>query len=258
MQSLKVRHSVLLLAGMPRAGTAWYYSLLNELWITTGAVDARQLRTRYHLERYMSSGNALVSMKLPNLMFGLWPYLRGHTYVIKTHTSPAAYPRRKLSHWFLDSAIRWGWVIPLYIYREPRDVILSAYEFGQRGIKEGRPNAFSNQVQSIEMGIDWMQKQIINWRSWTSYAGVFVVRYEDLLSDYDQQVRRTLDYLHLDARSKQIQVILDKYRPGQTPQMGTHFYKGVAGRFREKFTQEQNRLILDRYGTDIQEMGYPL
>jgi len=254
----KPRRPVVLLAGMPRAGTAWYYSLLNDLWLSAGATDARMLRTRFHLERFMSSGNALVSMKLPNLLFALWPYFRGHFYVIKTHTSPAAYPRRKVSQWFLRKAIRSGWVLPLYIFRDPRDVILSAYEFGRRGTEEGRPNAFSRRVKSIEMGIDWMQEQLVNWKSWTTYPGVFVTRYEDLLADYDRQAVNTCHYLDLDHRSKPVEEIIEKYRPGAKPQAGTHFYKGVAGRHRSQFNAKQNRLFLERYRNFISQMGYPL
>lgn len=252
------RHTIVLVAGMPRAGTAWYFSLVNDLWLAVGGQDARDLRSRYHLERFVSRGNAQIDLTLPSLLLIALPFTFGNTYVHKTHDSPAAHPWRPVSGWLTSCFLKKHWFTPLYIYRDPRDVILSAYEYGRWKAKAGRPNAFSTHVPSIEAGVEWIKLYIKNWKWWIDYPGIVATRYEDFIADYDHHLERVLDYLQLDIKDDTVQAIAEKYRPGQPPQPGTHFYKGVVGRFQEVFTPEQIQLCTEQLGPYIREMGYSL
>jgi len=252
------RHTIVLVAGMPRAGTGWYFSLTNDLWLAVGGQDARDLRARYHLERFVSRGNAQIDLTLPSLLLITWPFVLGHTYVHKTHDSPAAHPRRAVSRWLVSYYLKKRWFTPLYIYRDPRDVILSAYEYGHRKLAVGRPNAFSAHVPSIEAGVEWIKQYIRNWKWWINYPGIVATRYEDFIADYDHNLERVLDHLQLNIKDDTVQAIAEKYRPGQPPQPGTHFYKGIVGRFQEVFTPEQIQLCTEQLGTSIREMGYTL
>jgi len=67
-----------------------------------------------------------------------------------------------------------------------------------------------------------------------------------------------LDYLQFDLKDDTVQAIAEKYRPGQPPQPGTHFHKGIIGRFKEVFTPKQIQLYNAQLGTSIREMGYSL
>ena len=81
---------------------------------------------------------------------------------------------------------------------------------------------------------------------------------EDFIADYDHHLDRVLDYLQLDIKDDTVTAIAEKYRPGQPPQPGTHFHKGVVGRFQEVFTPEQIQLCTEQLGPYIREMGYSL
>jgi len=171
------RRTIVLVAGMPRSGTGWYFSLINDLWIAVGGQDARELRSRYHLERFVSRGNAHIDLTLPSLLLVTWPFVLGNTYVHKTHDSPAAHPSKPVSRWLTLCYLKNHWFTPLYIYRDPRDVILSAYEYGRWKAEKGRPNTFTIHVSSIEAGVDWVKLYLKNWAWWMKYPGIVATRY---------------------------------------------------------------------------------
>lgn len=105
-----------------------------------------------------------------------WPFVLGHTYVHKTHDSPASHPWRRVSRWLVCCYLKRHWFTPLYIYRDLRDVILSAYEYGHRKLAVGRPNAFSAHVPSIEAGVEWVKRYLKNWEWWITYTGIVATR----------------------------------------------------------------------------------
>jgi hypothetical protein len=37
---------------------------------------------------------------------------------------------------------------------------------------------------------------------------------------------------------------------------GTHFYKGQVGRFREHYSQEEQKLLAEKFGRHLEKMGY--
>lgn len=145
-----------------------------------------------------------------------------------------------------------------YIYRDPRDAMLSAYEFGQRALQKGRPNAFSH-LTDFEKSLEFIMDYVHIWEAWTGEKDVLIARYEDLLTDYDVEISRLLGFLGLDGGKPEVQRVVEKYRPGATEgQQGLHFYKGKIGRFRESYTREQQEILKERMGGYLSKMGYEL
>ncbi len=53
--------------------------------------------------------------------------------------------------------------------------------------------------------------------------------------------------------------MIEQYRPGQTQgQQGTHFFKGQVGRFRERYSAEEQAVLAERFGDSLQKMGYQI
>ncbi len=48
---------MILSVGMPRAGTGWHYNLTQDLVIAAGGVDAKYIRARYGLKRFLTEVN---------------------------------------------------------------------------------------------------------------------------------------------------------------------------------------------------------
>jgi hypothetical protein len=236
-------------AGMPRAGSGWYYNLIHDLVVLNGGQDARQIRKTYHLESFLSEVNCNIStLRFHKIVPVFVPAIIGNQFVIKTHAGPTQ---------FVRYLIKQKQILIIYIYRDPRAAMLSAYEYGQKAIQNNRPNAFSH-LNNLEEAAEFIKFYIDVWHSWSKLEQVLKVRYEDLLSDYRQEVDKAAEFLKLDLDCPECENVIKKYQPGMGDpgQVGTHFSKGEAERFRRKLTPEQLSHYSRMFETSLAEMGY--
>ena len=240
---------IVLSVGMPRAGSGWYYNLTHDLVVAAGFNDARQIRKRYLLHKFLTEVNCNIgTLSLYRLLPVILPSLLGNTYTIKLHAGP-----KPTARWM----IRKEWIRPTYIYRDPRDAMLSAFENGQRARAEGRVNAFSP-LETVEDAISFMLDYVRIWRKWMAVSEALHVRYEDLLTSYDQQTERLLAFLQISPELDTIQKVRDRYRPGESDSddIGMHFHKGGSGRFRKALNSEQLAMCERAFGPYLDEMEY--
>jgi len=242
---------IILAIGMPRAGSGWHYNLVHDLIVAAGGQDAHQIRQQYQLGRILTEVNCNIgALTTQRILPVTIPALLGNTFVIKAHAGPKPLAMRM---------IRSGLIQPSYIYRDPRDALLSAYEYGQRKRAVGRHGPFAN-LESIETAIDFMQEYVQISEAWLACDQSLNLRYEDLLSNYDTQVDRLIEFFGLGDEISVLQPIIDQYRPdqGSSQQKGTHFVKGKIGRYRQKLTPDQQQLCLEVFGDYLERMGFPL
>ncbi len=239
---------IVLSVGMPRAGSGWHYNLIHDLMETTGCIDAREIREKYRLQSILTEVNCNIGvLSLRRLAKVSVPALMGKTFVIKAHSAPSIWSR------LLSSK---GLLRILYIYRDPRDAMLSAYEYGQRAISKGYPNAFS-QLSDFEKSVRFMEKYVRIWDKWQAEKNVLMTRYEDLLQAYDTEATKLIKFLQLNESKPEIQKVIEIYRPGKAEgQQGLHFFKGKIGRFRESYSDKEQSALTARFGTYLQKMGY--
>jgi hypothetical protein len=237
--------------GMPRAGSGWQYNLLHDLVVAGGGDDARQIRRRFLLGRILTEVNCNIgAFTYKRLLPVMVPSILGRTYVIKAHAGPSPLAQR---------LIQTGKIRLSYIYRDPRDALLSAYEYGQRKRKAGRTGAFSD-LGSIEDAIDFMGVYVRISDAWLACSQALHTRYEDLLLNYGKQAQRLVSFLGLDPGKNEVRAVVEKYQPqkGSHEQVGTHFVRGKIGRYREKLTPRQQHLCIERFGPYLNRMGYPI
>ncbi len=239
---------IVLSVGMPRAGSGWHYNLVHDLMKTTGCADAHEIRERYRLHRILTEVNCNIGVLSPRrLALVTLPALVGNTFVIKAHAGPTS-ASRMLQHL--------GLMRITYIYRDPRDAMLSAYEYGQRSLKKGHPNAFSH-LTDFQKSLDFIMDYLRIWKKWMKQKHVLIARYEDLLTDYDQEVTRLVHFLKLHGNKPEVQQVIDAYRPEAAEgQQGLHFYKGKIGRFRESYSAEEQAILKEKFGPYLARMGY--
>ncbi len=242
---------IILSIGMPRAGSGWYYNLTNDLMLTSGAQDARQIRQRYHLQNVLTEVNCNIgAFTFRRLLAVLIPSLLGKTFVVKAHAGPTP---------LAQALIRRDWMRAAYIYRDPRDALLSAMENGRRAAAAGRTNAFSALVD-FEAAVKFMQEYVAISQAWLACSQALHTRYEDLLIDYDTEAARLVHFLGLDGAQPQIRTVLERYRPekAQPDQKGLHFSQGKIGRFRQKMTPEQQTVLAQSFGPYLEGLGYSI
>jgi len=246
-----MKNRVILSVGMPRAGSGWYYNLTHSLIVASGGGDSRQIRKQYRLARYLTEVNCNIGTLSPHRLIPVMiPSLLGNTYTIKLHAGPTA-----TASWLIQR----GWIRPTYIYRDPRDALLSAFEYGQRKRKTGRRGPFSDLV-TIDKAIDFMLEYIQISEAWLAYEYVLHVRYEDLLLNYDVEAARLANFFAIDPHDPTIKAVLDQYRPSQggSKAKGTHFVKGKIGRYRQALTSEQQARCLHVFGPYLERMNFPI
>ena len=242
---------IILSVGMPRAGSGWYYNLTHDLLVAAGFRDARQMRERYHLGGILTEVNLNIgALTWRRVLMVLLPAILGNTFAIKTHAGPTPLAL------FL---IRKGLIKPTYIYRDPRDALLSAYEYGQRARENQRDNAFAR-LETLEQAVDFMHAYVRVSEAWLACDRALHVRYEDFLKVYDSEVIRLAAFLGLPGDTPEVLEVSDQYRPerGSPDQKGWHLSKGKIGRFREVFNDRQKDLFAQVFGPYLERMGYSI
>ena len=239
---------IVLSVGMPRAGSGWHYNLIHDLMKTTGCADAREIREKYGLQGILTEVNSNIGvLSLRRLALVTVPALAGNTFVIKAHSGPTIWSR-------LLSKV--SLLRVTYIYRDPRDAMLSAYEYGQRALAKGRPNAFSH-LSDFEKSLAFMDEYVRIWEKWQAEKDVLTARYEDLLREYDGEAARLVEFLELDGSRPEVRGVIESYRPGRAEgQQGLHFHKGKIGRFHEAFSEQEQLVLAERFGSHLKKMGY--
>lgn len=242
---------IILSVGMPRAGSGWYYNLIHDLVVAGGGVNARVIRQKYHLDKVLTEVNCNIGALTLRRLFSVLPAsLAGNTFAIKAHSGATA-----VGDLFMNT----GWMRSTYIYRDPRDAMLSAMDFGKRTLNKGHPNAFSH-LTTLDAAIDFMVKYCEIWDSWISRKTVLSARYEDLLKEYDTETHKLVDFLSLDKKTPAVAEAIEKYRPGQAKEGhdGLHFFKGQVGRFHERFNLDEQKKMADKFGPYLTRMGYEI
>jgi len=240
---------MILSVGMPRAGSGWYYNLSKDLVIASGGLNAIEIRTKYPLKRLLTEVNCnLETLSFYRLIPVMLPLIIERSYVIKLHAK-----RRPLA----DSLITLGVIKSTYIFRDPRDALLSAYEYGQRMSQKGLENAFTP-LTTIEKAINFMAFYVKIARGWLSSEHTLAVKYEDFKSNYDHEVSKLIAFLEIDPTENKIKEIIGSYRPEQKGQnrQGLHFVKGKVGRYKDSFTDSQIDQCDRLFGDFLQEYGY--
>jgi len=243
------KKQMFLSVGMPRAGSGWYYNLTQDLVKASGGVDAKTIRSRYGLKGILTEVNCnMGTLSFYRLLPSLIPTLFEPNYVLKLHAG-----RRPLA----DSLIRLGVIKPTYIYRDPRDALLSAYENGQKMSAQGLENAFTP-LRTIEDAIKFMEFYVKIARDWINLDGALVVKYENLKDDYENEASRLIDFIGADPQDPAIIEVIDRYRSDKKPQKksGLHFEKGKIGRHRDIFSKDQLEVCQHLFGDFLLENGY--
>ncbi|MEW6401815.1 MAG: sulfotransferase domain-containing protein [Chloroflexota bacterium] len=239
---------IILSVGMPRAGSGWHYNLTHDLMETAGAAEARDIRAKFGLQKILTEVNCNIGvLSWRRLAMVSVPAWMGKTFVIKAHAGPTAASRL---------LVALGLLRITYIYRDPRDAMLSAYDYGQRALAKGHPNAFSH-LSDFEKSVDFMLEYVRIWEKWMREKNVLIARYEDLLTNYDAESAKLVEYLKLDGSRAEVRAVIERYRPGTNDQQqGLHFYKGRIGRFRESYTTEQQMVLREKLAGYLPRMGY--
>ena len=143
-------------AGMQKSGSGWYFNMTNDLLVETGYQDVRAVRDRHNLQDILQYENCNIgrpdSHTLRRLLL---PLVLGNSFAVKSHASPTR------SLYYL---MRLGLCHPTYIYRDPRDIVLSAYNHGEQIRANGKTHTFGH-LKSFDDAISFVADCLPTWEA---------------------------------------------------------------------------------------------
>jgi len=240
---------IVLSAGMQKSGTGWYFNLTNDLLVVAGYQDVRAIRQKFRLHSILRHYNCNIGKPTPfELALVAIPHFLGNTFVVKMHGAPSTWIRFLMSTNIMKAT---------YIYRDPRDVVISAFEHGQIIRSRGETHTFGK-LDSIEASILYVKGLLTNWDKWTQCTQALIVRYEDLVADPIGELKRLAGFLSLSVSSEGLHRIVATYKIDQSNEVkGLHFNKVAAGSFRYVMNQKEQDLCKKYFRDYLQRMGYP-
>lgn len=242
-RNLRVRGNDAFLASYPRSGNTWVRFLLCEILTNNEA-------------GFRSSESTIPDLHLLNELPSVLP---GGGRFLRTHEQYRTLYRKAI-----------------YCVRDPRDVVISNYEF-ERASEHGR--SLDEFVESSVRG------KVNAWGRWGTHVSgwldsplaesdnLLVVRYEDMRSDAERELSKMVAFLGLSVdpvrirravANNSVQSMRQKEDQhfGRSPQEGNGYesgrrvHIGSVGRWQQRLSAEQVDLIEQHAGELMERLGY--
>lgn len=242
---------VVLSVGMQKSGSGYMYNLLNDLLIISGSHDARYIKENYSLDNIMKwHNNNIGDLGYKKLIRLIMISVKSGSFVVKTHSGPSR------SH---DLLLKLRLIKTIYIYRDPRDVLLSVQDHGKKILNEGQNHTFAKMV-NFEDAFNSIKKWIKVFESYNKRDDVLCISYEDLMNNGVEILKKICFYLNIDVTDEEIKTILNKYDKNnpKANMKGLHFNKGISNRYKYELSEEQLKRFEREMGIQIEKMGYSL
>ncbi len=239
-------------AGMQKSGSGYFYNIINELIVASGnGIDAREVKHDSDLDELMKwHNNNIGSLSLTKLV-RLWRVsTRKGSFVVKTHAGP------NLSVRLLNNL---GALRIVYCYRDPRDVLLSAIEFGKKILDSGENHTFAKMVD-FDKALNIVKYWLRDWQAYASMPKVLTVKYEEMMQDPVLVTKKIEDYLNLSVDTEKRQAILWKFSKDNPDgeRNGMHFNKAEIFRYKTDLSEEQQARCNNEFRRYLLAMDYEI
>ena len=242
---------LVLAVGLPKAGSSWFFNLVNSLLVAGGCSDAREIRNRYQLSDIVKFDECNIQEPTEEKLARLTSVpVAKHIFSVKTHSSPHDSILKRM----VDDTVR-----VTFIYRDPRDMAVAALEAGEKLRNRGVFEKFGR-LRNMDEAILWSAERVKDeWLKWSRIEPVLRVRYEDLLAETEKELQRVEAFLDIKVTNNSLdEVVREHSRETLIRQKSNryHFNQGVVGRYKRLMTPDQITLCQQLYGNHLQTMGY--
>jgi len=239
-------------AGMPKSGSAYFYNVINELALNSkGFTDARQIKNNRNLDQVlMWHNNNVGALSFKKLLKLCLISIVDGSFVVKTHNSPNRSVR-------ILSML--GLIKIVYSYRDPRDVLLSATDHGEKIMKDGESHTFAKMV-NFDDALSNVKSWINIWELYTNMPSALCIKYEDMMDNPLEAVKSIKKHLDLSVSEEKTQEIIWKYSKDnpEGDRTGMHFNKPKNFRYLSEMTQEEQMKCRSEFGAALVKMEYDL
>ncbi len=246
---------IIISAGLQKSGSGLFFNLTNDLLVAAGGKDIHEIKEKFKLEGILKYYNCNIGELSESHLTPLLPlHEEGYSFVVKTHHGPTTY---------LKMLMNKGIVKATCIYRDPRDVVLSALDYGKQLAGEEKANPFAS-CTSIENTIpivkSWLNNSIMKWLEWEN---IFLVKYENLITTPIEELKQLADFLDIDNKFFNIDLdaIYSRYYHEKLDDFQVdylHFNVGEAGRFGTALQEKELNMCNQHFCSYLERMGYSL
>lgn len=184
---MRLRPDDIFIVTYPRSGTTWMQMIL------------------YQLTSDGSMAFDHICQKVPwferSLFFDLM-----ETTDFETMPSPRLFKSHLSWFWIPKGPCRY-----IYVYRNGMDVALSYYHFYTSHLSyQGSFNDFFKKFMAGDVQYRSWFRHVKAWQDHAHLSNVFMVKYEDLISDLEGTLGQLIAFLHLDVSKERIPAILHR------------------------------------------------
>jgi hypothetical protein len=236
---------------MLKAGSSWFFNLVNDLVIEAGYQDGREMRRRFHLQRYLSASDCTSrTLRIHRLGPISIPHWFGKTYTIKTAGKPTLE---------VKLAVDLGIMKAAFILRDPRDVTLSLFDHGEWIRREKIPSRTRfDTLTTIDKAMEVALYNAEIWELWAKSGRALFVRYEDLVEGPLEEMLRVSEHIGVSVEVEKLRAIIERYQASNRANWrhDLHFNVGRAGRWEERLSEAQKEKAMELFGKYLPRMGY--
>lgn len=165
----------------------------------------------------------------------------------------------------------------LLCVRDPKDIVVSQYFSWVHSHANNSERILTAREKLAEMSPAEGMKMLVNddqismcravrpWRPLVASGAAAILKYEDLIEDFEGSFERACAHLQLDLDAEYVADLKEKYsfkalakrEPGDEDQTD-HYRKGVPGDWKNHFDAELAKAFNAAYGDDCKFLGYEL
>jgi hypothetical protein len=151
----------------------------------------------------------------------------------------------------------------VFIYRDPRDVIVSHAAYGIYDSKQqgSHPLYKMFDTHDMERVIDWLidyePYRFWSRMGWENIDGVYSTSYEYVWYRTKDEVRRIAKHLNIQLTDEQVSEIHREFPPDHGDQSyHEYFRQGVPGNWKQYFTEAHKKKCKEAFGLFLVNNGY--
>lgn len=232
---------IIISSSIPKSASTLVYSYQKNL---LALVDLNNIIAQEEFKKYSNCG-FLRGIYVRDFLTITFLKIKYGNIVIKTHSKPT---------FFIKLLINLGLAKATFYYRDPRDILLSAIDHGERTRKGlDTSNACKNMI-TVRDSLPVVKSWTSNWYKWKEFGKVFLIRYEDLMENKLSYLQQMSDYFNLKLKKEQIEAIYLKHE--KIKNTTWNFNKGTTERAKTEMN-DSDLLLCDRELKNIlEDMNY--
>ncbi|HEX8312990.1 MAG TPA: sulfotransferase domain-containing protein [Chthoniobacteraceae bacterium] len=238
-------------SGMPKSGSTYLFHLLNGLVVAAGYPNSMESRKRHTADAWLGRPNNFVDRLSGIPLAKLWLIsLKEGRFIVKTHDRLAK---------SAQLLTRGGGARVVYTYRDPRDCLLSALDYGAKLRERGAADSYFGRMHTFDDAFPQVKGWIATYNAYRAMPGILTLRYEDMLARPEEAIQRCATYLRLkvdESARKEILWACSSDNPDRTIRMPVN--KATSYRYRTEMPADQQQRFVDDYRETILQMGFSL